>query len=207
VTPSGLRVVGLGNAMRGDDAVGLIVARHLRELLPAADVIERSGEPAGLLEALGEGAEAVVLVDAVLSGGLPGEVHRLDASDVALPIAASASTHGLGLAETIELGRALGRLPARLLVYGIEGRSLELGAPLSPEVASAAVVVAAEIRQLLEEAEHTSIADAGPDSGGRGHRPDAGSRGSIALQSTFVARAPGAYSGPGSSTAPAAAGV
>jgi hydrogenase maturation protease len=156
VTPRGLRIVGLGNALRGDDAVGLVVVRRLRELLPAADVIERSGEPADLLETLGDGVEAVVLVDAVSSGAPPGEVHRLDASEVALPFAASASTHGLGLAETIELGRALGRLPARLLVYGIEGRAFELGAPLSPEVARAAVAVAAELRQLLEEVECTS---------------------------------------------------
>ena len=150
MTPSGLRVVGVGNDMRGDDAVGLVVARNLRELLPEADVIERSGEPADLLEALGDGVEAVVLVDAVSSGAPPGEVHRVDATEAALPFAASASTHGLGLAETIELGRALGRLPARLLVYGIEGRTFEVGAPLSPEVARAAVAVAAELRQLTQ---------------------------------------------------------
>jgi hydrogenase maturation protease len=156
VTPRRLRIVGLGNALRGDDAVGLAVARRLRELAPAADVIERSGEPAGLLEAFGDGAEEIVLVDAVSSGAPPGAVHRLDASVAALPIAAGASTHGLGLAETIELGRALGRLPARLIVYGIEGRVFELGAPLSPEVAEAADAVVVELRQLVEEAECTS---------------------------------------------------
>jgi hydrogenase maturation protease len=151
--PRGPRIIGLGNAWRGDDAVGLLVARRLRELVRGADVLERSGEPADLLEALGDGAGEVVLVDAVSSGAPPGEVHRLDASEVALPFAAGASTHGLGLAETIELGRALGRLPARLLVYGIEGAVFELGAPLSAEVARAADSVVAELRLLLEEAE------------------------------------------------------
>ena len=59
VTGSGasLRIVGLGNVLRGDDAVGLIVVSRLRELLPASDVIERSGEPADLLETLGDGVE------------------------------------------------------------------------------------------------------------------------------------------------------
>ena len=156
MTPRGLRIVGIGNALRGDDAVGLVVARRLHELVPAADVIERSGEPAELLEKLGDGVETVVLVDAVSSGARPGAVHRLDASDGALPFAASASTHGLGLAETVELGRALDCLPARLLVYGIEGAAFELGAPLSPDVARAAVTVTAELQQLLEEAQCTS---------------------------------------------------
>ena len=47
------------------------------------------------------------------------------------------STHGFGLAEALELARALGQLPRRCIVYAIEGASFETGAPLSPEVAAA----------------------------------------------------------------------
>lgn len=142
------RVVGLGNALRGDDAVGLIVARRLRELAPVIDVLELSGEPAELLEALGSGGDHVVLVDAVCSGAPPGTVHRLDASETALAVEARRTSHGLGLAETIELGRALERLPSRLHVIGIEGWSFELGAPLSPAVARAADALVLELRAL-----------------------------------------------------------
>jgi hydrogenase maturation protease len=145
VTRSRLRVIGLGNALRGDDAVGLVVAQRVRELLPGADVLELSGEPAELLEALGDGVERVVLIDAVTSGAPPGTVHRLDASEAALVVEANTTTHGLGLAETIELGRALERLPSRLLVLGVEGRSFELGAPLSPDVARAAESLVVEL--------------------------------------------------------------
>ncbi len=150
MTPRRVRVVGLGNALRGDDAVGLEVARRLRELLPDADVIAASGEPAALLDALGDGAEEVAIVDAVRSGAPPGAVHRFDAGAAPLPLASSASTHGLGLAEAIELGRALGRLPARLVVYGIEGQGYETGAQLSPPVARAAEDVVGELRARLE---------------------------------------------------------
>lgn len=143
-----LRIIGLGNALRGDDAVGLLVARRVRELLPGADILELSGEPAELLDALGDGVERVVLVDAVTSGALPGTVHRLDASEAALVVDANTTTHGLGLAETIELGRALGRLPARLLVYGIEGQDYALGAPLSPQVAGAVDSLVLELGAL-----------------------------------------------------------
>lgn len=150
MTPRRLRVVGLGNALRGDDAVGLEVARRLRELLPDADVIAASGEPAALLDALGDGVAEVAIVDAVSSGAAPGAVHRFDASETALALAAGASTHGLGLAEAIELGRALGRLPARVVVYGIEGQGYEAGAPLSLPVARAAEAVVSELRARLE---------------------------------------------------------
>ena len=45
-----------------------------------------------------------------------------------------------------ELARAIGRLPGRTVVYGIEGGSFAVGAPLTPAVAAAAVTVADAIR-------------------------------------------------------------
>jgi hydrogenase maturation protease len=43
----------------------------------------------------------------------------------------------VGLADAIELARALGRLPPRVTVYGIEGERFDTGAPLSDSVAGA----------------------------------------------------------------------
>ena len=58
-------------------------------------------------------------------------------------------THAFGLAETIELARALDRLPARLLVYGIEGACFEAGDELSPPVRAAVDAVREELRERL----------------------------------------------------------
>ena len=70
-----------------------------------------------------------MLADAVASGAAPGAVHRFDAAAAALPASfAGASTHALGLAEAIELGRVLRRLPPRLVVLGIEGAGFATGA-------------------------------------------------------------------------------
>src|SRR5262249_60314268 len=60
-------------------------------------------------------------------------------------------THAFSLADVIELGRALGRLPGRLTGYGIEGGTFEPGAPLSAEVEAAVqAVTAALLRELRE---------------------------------------------------------
>jgi hydrogenase maturation protease len=128
-------VIGIGNSWRRDDAAGLEVARRLRPLAPAeVSIDEREGEPAGLLDAW-HGAESAVIVDAVRSGASPGTVHRFDAVTAPLPAATFGhSTHALGLAEAVELGRALGRLPTHLIVYGIEGDRFDAGAGLSPAV-------------------------------------------------------------------------
>jgi hydrogenase maturation protease len=146
-----LRIVGVGNPWRGDDAAGLVVARRLEGTLPpGVAALERAGEPTGLLDAW-DGADAVWLVDAVSSGVPAGTVHRLDASEHELPAHLfRTSTHQLGLAEIVELGRALGRLPRQLVVYGVEGGSFEAGARLTPEVELAAGTVARAVREEVE---------------------------------------------------------
>ena len=133
-----MKVIGTGNPLRGDDAVGLLVARRLRELAgPEVEVLELEGEPGRLIDAW-EGADVAVVVDAVSSGTEEGSVMRFDATAEALPAALrTASTHALGLGDAIEISRALDRLPSRLLVFGIEGTRFEVGADISPAVAAA----------------------------------------------------------------------
>ncbi len=122
--------IGLGNELRGDDAAGLLVARAVRDRLgDAIETAEHEGEPVTLLD-LWEHADLVLLADAVGGGTdpAPGTVHRFDAVAGPLPaVFGGPSTHALGLAETIELARTLNRLPARLIVFGIEGERFATG--------------------------------------------------------------------------------
>jgi hydrogenase maturation protease len=144
-----VRIVGVGNPWRSDDGAGLAVARALRGTTPGVEVLEREGEPAALIEAW-DGAHAAWVVDAVSSGAAPGTVHRFDATGSPLPAALfGASTHHLGLADAVELARALRRLPARLVVVGIEGASFEAGATLTPAVAGAVAEAVALVRNEI----------------------------------------------------------
>jgi hydrogenase maturation protease len=147
-------IIGVGNDDRGDDAVGLIVVRRLRGARagnPSAAaalvaVIEASGEGAALIEAW-RSADLVILIDAAHSGAVPGTIYRFEAHDRPIPLhICRSSTHALGVGAAIELARALGRLPARLIVYGIEGRSFEVGGGLSPE----AELAAGEVLERLQ---------------------------------------------------------
>jgi hydrogenase maturation protease len=145
-------VIGVGNEWRSDDAAGLVVARRLRESsLRPVRVIEHEGEPLDLIDEW-SGAAAVIVIDAVSSGAEPGSIHRLDALAAKLPAELfRASTHALGVAEAVELGRALERLPRRLLVLGIEGKRFDAGAGLSPEVERAAARLVDELAGQLGE--------------------------------------------------------
>jgi hydrogenase maturation protease len=139
-------VIGIGNPDRGDDAAGPQVLRRLRGRLPAhVELIEEGGESIALLDQL-QGCEAAYLIDACRSGGPPGALRRIDARDCPLPPdSRECSTHGFGLAQALELGRALGLLPRRCVVYCIEGTSYDPGAPLSDPVRSAIDTLAARL--------------------------------------------------------------
>jgi len=136
---SRLLVIGAGNPYRNDDAVGLVVARRIRELnLQGVTVIEATGEGVSLME-VWQGADSAILIDAVHSGKEPGTIHRFDVDAQNLPAQLfNNSTHSFGVAKAIELARALNRLPQRLIVYGIEGKDFSAGMILTPEVKEAA---------------------------------------------------------------------
>jgi hydrogenase maturation protease len=67
------------------------------------------------------------------------------------PIGAAGSTHGLGLGDAVELARTLHRLPATLVVYGIEAGDIGDGVGLGDPVALAADRVAADIVRALDQ--------------------------------------------------------
>ncbi|NUN96465.1 MAG: hydrogenase maturation protease [Candidatus Omnitrophica bacterium] len=149
--PSAVLILGVGNEWRGDDAIGVLLARRLRERAPpGVEVKEHSGEGAGLMEEW-VGHDAVIILDAVRSGSPPGTIHRLDASREAIPSRFfHASSHAFSVAEAVELSRALGALPEVVLLYGIEGREFAAGAGLSEEVRMGGAVVLEEVMALIE---------------------------------------------------------
>ena len=129
-------VIGIGNELRGDDAAGLLVARQIRAQQPEIQVLESSADPMTLMEAW-EGEQRVILVDAVESGSPPGEIHRHAAHEQALPADFfHCSTHSIGVAEAVEFARNLSRMPAELIVYGIEGADFQSGAEVHPAVSA-----------------------------------------------------------------------
>jgi hydrogenase maturation protease len=144
-------VVGVGNAYRSDDAVGLIVARRLQqEVGDLVTVREESGEGTTLIESW-KGADTVILIDAVRSSAEPGALCRFDTRVQPLPATLfHHSTHAFGVAEAVELARALDQLPSHLVVYGIAGKTFTAGVGLSAEVEKAVEGLVERVRQELE---------------------------------------------------------
>ena len=133
-------VIGVGNPFRCDDAAGLEVARRVQ----AVPALESSLGGFELMD-LWQEADEVVIVDATNSGLAPGTIRCFDPLEPPLPQGAFASSHTIGVAETIEMARQLDRLPTSIAVYGIEAASVATGTTISAPVAAAIERLVAEI--------------------------------------------------------------
>ena len=143
-------VLGLGNPLLGDDAVGLKVAARVRDRLNGAPGVEVEEEEAGGLRLMERmtGFDRAVLVDAAVTGGTPGEVRRLTPDD--LPTQRTAAAHGIDLPRALALGRHLGYpMPSDVRIVAIEAESvLEFRHDMTPAVAAA---VEPAVEAVLEE--------------------------------------------------------
>ena len=126
-------VIGLGNPILSDDSVGVKVARALKERLidpdglngtiETVDVTEIYAGGMRLMDAM-VGYERAIIVDAIITGGIPGAVRSMSVQDVCTT-RNLICTHDTGLATALEMGRMLGlQLPSDIRIWGIEGKDV-----------------------------------------------------------------------------------
>ena len=135
-----LLLLGLGNDLLSDDAIGLRVAEGARPQLTIREnvtVIVSAEMGLALLDVV-SGFDDLVVVDAAQIGrGAPGSVHEFDLSDLkTIPII---SPHFLGFGETLALGRRLGlEVPNRVKILAIEVQDpYTVGTQLTPALREA----------------------------------------------------------------------
>ena len=155
-SPGIIKIIGIGQRLRGDDAAGLEAVRLWQETCLIND--ERPNVHVELAELPGIGllsllvdSRVAILVDAVHSQAKPGEVYVLNEDQLEAFSEGSGSAHGWGVAETLLLGRQLNpsTLPEKLILIGIEAGELRPGEALSPDVRSALPEVVRLIEQFV----------------------------------------------------------
>ena len=155
-TPGTIKIIGIGQSLRGDDAAGLAAVRFWQERCQAKIertnlVVEFAELPGiGLLNLL-EDTTIAILVDAVHSNAEAGTIHLLSDDQLESFSNGAGSAHGWGVAETLLLGHILisSSMPKKLILIGIEAGNLLFGESLSPEVESALPEAAQLIEQLV----------------------------------------------------------
>ncbi|HXZ25774.1 MAG TPA: hydrogenase maturation protease, partial [Nitrospiria bacterium] len=128
MTMASVAVLGLGNIIMQDDGVG---AKALDELerryrLPESVRLIRSDAPMARLAAELEGVGRLIVVDAVRGGRPPGSVYRVERAQLVAAGRRAGSSHGMGLADLLDLLEALGRCPD-VRIIGVETGGVETG--------------------------------------------------------------------------------
>ncbi len=134
-------IIGIGSTMRRDDGLGPMVidllSRHAALDSGSVELQSLDGEPTRMIDAW-RGRRLAIVVDAVRKGSAAGACHRIAVGDGEFAgWSPPASSHSVGIAEAVSLGRALDRMPGRLVVFGIEPADVSPGEGLSAHVEAA----------------------------------------------------------------------
>lgn len=153
-------VAGIGNIFLGDDAFGVEVARQLARRPQHAElrVVDFGIRGFDLAYALMDPLDAAILVDALPGGEAPGTVYLVEPDTSALPLdGAGFETHAMHPVKVLQMVRAMGGEPPRLLVVGCEPATLGpeegaigLSAPVAAAVPQAVALVESLVREIVD---------------------------------------------------------
>lgn len=147
-------IIGCGNLLRGDDAVGPILVRVLAERGVPPGVRLADGGTAGMDVAFKmRGAGHVIIVDACRTGQPPGTLYQVPGEELAqLPPITGLNLHAFRWDHALAFGRWLlkDEYPPRITVYLIEAENLEFGDELSRPVRTAMENLAQKLTAELE---------------------------------------------------------
>ena len=142
-------ILGLGNPILTDDAIGFRIAQELKHKTSDLEVIEASEAGIALLDYV-IGYDKLIIIDSIKTGkGKPGELYKLELEDLK-PTMDFSSSHGVDIATAFKVGEGLGyRMPKHVSIYAVEVRdNTTFGEKCTEEVEERIPFV---VRQIIEE--------------------------------------------------------
>jgi hydrogenase maturation protease len=138
-------LIGIGNPILSDDAVGIRVAQYLKEKYPQLEVVETSEYGISMLDYI-SGYDRLIIVDSIKTGSQPAEVYKLSLGDLN-PASYYPTSHGVDIATAFNLGQKLGyRIPEKVCIYAIEvSDNTTFAESCTPAIAASIPAIAAEI--------------------------------------------------------------
>jgi hydrogenase maturation protease len=131
-------VLGIGNVLLSDEGIGVHAVTALIEqydLGKDVDVVDGGTTGMELLPDL-EGADELVVIDAIRAGQPPASVIRLEGDEVPSFFKTKLSPHQVGLSDILAALAFKGFAPGHIVLIGVQPVTLALGMNLSPEVSA-----------------------------------------------------------------------
>ena len=151
--PVSTLIIGCGNVLCGDDAIGPVLIRRMWERGLPVNVRCADGGTGGMDVAFQmRGVPHVILVDACQSGSEPGAIFELPGEEVEqLPPLTGINLHAFRWDHALAFGRWLLKedYPKKVTVFLIEGEQFQVGDSLSPKVDQAIDLLAERLFGVL----------------------------------------------------------
>lgn len=148
-----ITLLGIGNSLYSDEGLGVQVLSRLQEALKDIGDLEFVDGTTEGMQLLGpvEDTEALIVVDAVNAGKAPGTQIRLEKEEIPSFNGIKMSVHQIGFQEVVSAAQLRDRLPEKMVMFGIQPASLDLGTELSETVQSAVPELIKRIRKQISE--------------------------------------------------------
>lgn len=144
-----LRIIGIGNILRGDDGIGPYIIKELeKENLPdCIELIDIGSDAFSIIDYFA-GKQPVLVLDCAQMGESPGKIIKFEVKDNNLSILDKAiSIHGFGFSDVYKMALSLYE-SVPCTVIGIQPKSIEFNTGLSNEVRQK---VPSIIKMVIEE--------------------------------------------------------
>jgi len=144
-----LGVLGVGNTLKGDDGIGVVLMNRLKksELSEDVEFYEVGTSGMNILHHLKD-LDTAVIIDAVRSKGEPGDSVFFSPDDVDNDLDVR-STHDANLLEAIELSETMGERPDRVVIMGVIPKNMEINEDLSPALQDRLPELEGELREKV----------------------------------------------------------
>lgn len=127
-------IIGLGNPLKGDDGIGILLVKEIEEKsIPSNVRVFDAGTGGMKILHLLSDLEKVIIVDAIHFGGEPGESVFFEPDEVN-SLSQSKSTHDTNFLDVLKISERLEEEPEEVVIMGIEPKDVSLNEGLSPEL-------------------------------------------------------------------------
>lgn len=145
-------IIGIGNTLRKDDSLGLVLIEKLKEkkqeLPEGIELIEGGLGGMVLLHYLAD-FDVVFMIDAVEFGGKPGELRFFEKEDViSKKVKISFSTHENDFLKILSMSERLNEIPEKIYIFGIQPKDMGLGCDLTAEIESS---IDENLRKIIDK--------------------------------------------------------
>jgi hydrogenase 3 maturation protease len=145
---SKIAILGIGNPLRGDDAVGMEIVKLLKGKVPMnVELLECETVPENFTRQIREfNPTHVLMIDAAQFEAEPGEARLVPPEKI---LGMTLSTHAIPLSMLAEVIKD--SINAKVMILGVQPQKIEFGEGLTPELQKASKRIAGILAEALNQ--------------------------------------------------------